>query len=100
MSPGQTQAIHVIGGGLAVFAIYYVGLIAGEVQRLDPKDANTRVPHVGWNEVNSARPDPLLRLIPDGTDFYFVHSYYVEPADASVIAAETNYPTPFCSMIL
>ena len=76
-----------------------LGLIAGEVQRLDPKDANTRVPHVGWNEVNSARPDPLLRLIPDGTDFYFVHSYHFRPAVPAVVLGTTPYCGGFASVV-
>jgi glutamine amidotransferase len=76
-----------------------LGLIAGTVRRLDPPDPVTRVPHVGWNEIVSARPDPLLRLIPDGTDFYFVHSYVIHPADAASVIATTPYCGTFASVV-
>ncbi len=45
------------------------------------------------------RRPPILDGIEDGSYFYFVHSYYVVPRDAEVIAAETDYGRPFCSMI-
>ncbi len=76
-----------------------LGLIPGEVRRLEPADANTRVPHVGWNEVISARSDPLLQFIPDGTDFYFVHSYHFRPAAAAHVLGTTPYCGDFASVV-
>jgi glutamine amidotransferase len=58
-----------------------------------------KVPHMGWNQVRIRRPAPVLQDFPDGTEAYFVHSYYVVPKDPRIIAAETDYPTPFTAMI-
>ncbi|MFV2066222.1 MAG: imidazole glycerol phosphate synthase subunit HisH [Pirellulales bacterium] len=58
-----------------------------------------KVPHMGWNQLRIRRPAPILAGIPDGSHFYFVHSYYVAPAADRVIATETDYGISFCSMI-
>ena len=73
-------------------------LIPGEVVHFDDVPG-LKVPHMGWNQLRKRKPSALLEDTPDGTCFYFVHSYYVVPKDESVIAAETDYPTPFTSMI-
>lgn len=68
-----------------------LGLIPGEVRRLEPDFPAVRIPHVGWNEVYKTKPSQLLEGIPDGTDFYFVHSY--------CFLAEEQYimtTTPYC----
>jgi glutamine amidotransferase len=54
---------------------------------------------MGWNQLWIRRPAPILEGIAEGSYFYFVHSYYVVPQDAAVIATETDYPERFCSMI-
>jgi glutamine amidotransferase len=54
---------------------------------------------MGWNQLRVRRRSPLLQGVEDGTYVYFVHSYYVAPIDPGVIAAETDYPTPFTSII-
>ncbi len=75
-----------------------LGVIPGEVVRfLVP--AGYKLPHMGWNQLGIRRPAPLLAGLKEGTDVYFVHSYYVVPQDPTVIATETEYPEPFCSMI-
>jgi glutamine amidotransferase len=75
-----------------------LGVIRGEVRRFDvPREY--KVPHMGWNTVDVRRPSPLLKGIEPGAHFYFVHSYYVAPADASVVALEASYPEPFCAAI-
>ncbi|HET7853156.1 MAG TPA: imidazole glycerol phosphate synthase subunit HisH [Candidatus Methylomirabilis sp.] len=58
-----------------------------------------KVPHMGWNQVQLTREAPIMQGIPDGSYFYFVHSYYVEPEDTGVIAGVTEYGIPFTSMI-
>jgi len=58
-----------------------------------------KVPHMGWNQLRVRRPAPLLRGLPADPHVYFVHSYYVVPRDESIIATETDYPTPFTSAI-
>ena len=58
------------------------------------------VPHMGWNQLMIRRPAPDSQAdLAEGTYVYFVHSYYVVPEDAEVIATETDYGGPFCSMI-
>ncbi|HEX7446412.1 MAG TPA: imidazole glycerol phosphate synthase subunit HisH [Pirellulales bacterium] len=75
-----------------------LGVLPGEVVRFD-LPAEYKVPHMGWNQLAIRRPSPLLEGVANGAHVYFVHSYYVVPRDPEVIAAETNYPGPFTSMI-
>jgi glutamine amidotransferase len=58
-----------------------------------------KVPHMGWNAVTIRRPAPPLAGIDSGAHFYFVHSYYVEPADPTVTATSTQYGIPFVSSV-
>ena len=76
-----------------------LGLIEGQVIRLQAKDANERIPHVGWNEVYPAKESPLFLDIAAGTDFYFVHSYHFEPARETDAAAVTPYCGEFVSAV-
>jgi glutamine amidotransferase len=62
--------------------------------------AGLKVPHIGWNQVKQIGPHPILKGIPDESNFYFVHSYYAEPEDASVVACTTEYGQNFCSMLI
>jgi imidazole glycerol-phosphate synthase subunit HisH len=75
-----------------------LGVLRGEVVRFD-LPAEYSVPHMGWNQLVIRRPAPLLAGLAEGTFVYFVHSYYVVPEDAEVVAADTDYGGPFCSMI-
>lgn len=54
-----------------------------------------KIPHMGWNEVNWAIEHPLLHNIAQDSRFYFVHSYYADPADSSLIAARSQYGIDF-----
>ena len=54
---------------------------------------------MGWNQLMIRRPAPILAGIDEGTQVYFVHSLYVVPSDHGVIATETDYHEPFCSMV-
>jgi len=58
-----------------------------------------KVPHMGWNSIHLERNIPLLEGIPEGSYFYFVHSYYLDCPDPSLIAATTEYGAPFPSVI-
>jgi len=58
-----------------------------------------KVPHMGWNQLAIKREAPLFEGIADGSNVYFVHSYYVKPEDESVVAASTNYGIDFCAAI-
>lgn len=75
-----------------------LGIVPGEVVRFDVPP-EYKVPHMGWNQVRFRQRPPLFAGIDDGAYFYFVHSYFVVPRDASVIATETDYSQPFCSGI-
>jgi glutamine amidotransferase len=75
-----------------------LGVLAGDVVRFDLPPEYT-VPHIGWNQLNIRRRPPVLEGLAEGTYVYFVHSYYVVPGEAQVIATETDYGKPFCSMI-
>jgi glutamine amidotransferase len=61
--------------------------------------ARLKVPHMGWNEVRQVAVHPLWSGIADGARFYFVHSYYVEPATPGVIAGATQYGISFTSAV-
>ena len=70
--------------------------IAGKVKKFEAP--GLRVPHVGWNQVEIARPDPLLEKTPGGSYFYFVHSFFVEPDDTADVLCWTEYGHRFCSV--
>jgi glutamine amidotransferase len=75
-----------------------LGVLAGEVVRFDVPP-EYKVPHMGWNTARVRSATPLLEGIDAAAHFYFVHSYYVSPTDPGVVALETEYGHPFCSMI-
>jgi glutamine amidotransferase len=75
-----------------------LGIIPGTVVRFQVP-AGYKVPHMGWNRLRLRAKPPLLEGLPEQPHVYFVHSYYVVPRDALVIAAETDYAQPFTSMI-
>jgi len=75
-----------------------LGIFSGQVRRFSG-EGGLKVPHMGWNEVWQAAPHALWRGIGDGSRFYFVHSYYCDPAQASLTAASTDYPGRFTSAI-
>ena len=75
-----------------------LGIFRGDVVRF-PHVAGLKVPHMGWNPLRLNRPNcPLLTNLP-GEAVYFVHSYYAVPEDRSIVAAEADYPNPFCAAI-
>jgi glutamine amidotransferase len=59
--------------------------------------ATLKVPHMGWNRVEFTMDHPVLRGIPSGSYFYFVHSYYVRPDDSAVVACTTSYGVDFAA---
>jgi glutamine amidotransferase len=78
-----------------------LGWIEGDVIRFEPteNEPKLRVPHVGWNNVRFARPDPLIDGLGDEQDFYFVHSYYCAPKAKDVVLGACDYGVPFASII-
>jgi glutamine amidotransferase len=82
-----------------------LGLIPGTVRRfqlegrLQGDGSRYKVPQMGWNEVWQAQPHPLWRGIPDGSHFYFVHSFFARPSDERHSAGETDYGGRFTSAL-
>jgi glutamine amidotransferase len=78
-----------------------LALMTGAVRRFPAHEMigddgmRLKVPHMGWNEVHQERPHPLWAGIAQGSRFYFVHSYYPDPADAAVICGTSRYPFRF-----
>jgi imidazole glycerol-phosphate synthase subunit HisH len=78
-----------------------LGLFPGQVKRfpaeamVDAQGNKLKVPHMGWNQVHQAVPQPLWEGIAPEARFYFVHSYYVEAGEPDLIAAFSHYPFAF-----
>ena len=68
-----------------------LGWIPGEVVRLTPAEPHLKVPHMGWNSLSLLQPHALFEGMADGTDVYFVHSYYIRPKNPAHILATTEY---------
>jgi glutamine amidotransferase len=75
-----------------------LGWIDGEIRRLEPTDGS-RVPHMGWNEVEFWQQSPLFKGITSGKDFYFVHSYHLCCTSDQNVLAYTPYCGGFVSAI-
>ena len=73
-----------------------LGVFAGRVRRFAKE---LTVPHMGWNQVHQKRDVPLFEGLADGSYAYFVHSYYVVPEDASVVAGTTDYGIDYTSVV-
>jgi imidazole glycerol-phosphate synthase subunit HisH len=71
-------------------------VIPGVVRKLP---AGQPIPHMGWNQVRYVKPHPLFEGIPDDTDFYFVHSYFVDPDDREWAGGVTDYGETFVSAV-
>jgi glutamine amidotransferase len=82
-----------------------LGILAGKVVRFRegamtaPDGARLKVPHMGWSPVRQARSHPLWNGIPDGSRFYFAHSFHPDPADPGIIAGTADYPAAFTCAI-
>ena len=68
-----------------------LGWIPGEVVRLEPSEHKLKIPHMGWNTLSLLQPHALFEGMADGTDVYFVHSYYLRPNKPEYILAATDY---------
>ena len=82
-----------------------LGVIAGRVRRfqldgqVQPDGSRYKVPQMGWNRIQQARPHALWAGVADGAWFYFVHSYYAAPSDPRHSAGLTDYGSPFTSAV-
>jgi glutamine amidotransferase len=73
-----------------------LGVFRGRVRRLPD---GLKIPHMGWNQAEIQRPDPLLEGVPQASSFYFVHSYYVDPEDEEIVLTRTEYGVRFASIV-
>jgi glutamine amidotransferase len=78
------------------------GWIAGEVDKIAPKDPSLKIPHMGWNTLNARKPHALFDGIPlgnDGLHAYFVHSYELKPSRRDDLVAQTDYGGPLTAVV-
>ena len=87
---GRTSGLGLLPGGVVRFALE---------DRLQPDGSRFKVPQMGWNRVRQRRPHALWAGIADDSFFYFVHSYYVQPANPDDVAGETDYGGWFTSAV-
>jgi len=73
-----------------------LGILPGRVVRFSN---GLKVPHMGWNQVRIVKQHPIFEGVDEGSYFYFVHSYYPQPADPDVVIGETEYGVTFASVI-
>lgn len=78
--------------------VHGLGVLPGRVVRF-PASAERPVPHMGWNQIRVCAEVPHLRNVADGSFVYFVHSYYVVPANGEVVATTTEYGVEFASAV-
>ena len=86
------------------FGLYSgLNIIPGHVLRFPDQmtvaGEKLKVPQMGWNQLSFKRRPPAFNGIDDGSNVYFVHSYYVKPDDSGVIATTTDYGIEFCSSV-
>ena len=70
--------------------------ISGNIVKLPD---TVKIPQMGWNTLDFAKPHPLLEGVQDRSYVYFVHSYYPQPSDPAIIVATTEYGIRFPSMV-
>lgn len=80
-----------------------LGVVPGKVVRFDfsdlPAARGLKIPHMGWNQLTWDEPCPVLAGLEQGTHFYFVHSYHVQPIEADVNVARSDYGRSFVAMV-
>ncbi|MEX3959886.1 imidazole glycerol phosphate synthase subunit HisH [Trinickia sp. EG282A] len=87
---GDTNGLGLIHGKVVRFALE---------GRLQDDGSRFKVPQMGWNRVRQVHSHPLWDGVPDGSFFYFVHSYYVVPDNRAHSVGETDYGNPFTSAV-
>ncbi|MDU0809827.1 MAG: imidazole glycerol phosphate synthase subunit HisH [Burkholderia sp.] len=87
---GNTMGLSLLSGKVLRFTLEC---------RLQDDCLRFKVPHIGWNRVSQVRPHVLWDGVPNGSYFYFLHSFYVVPDNQSHIVGETVYGIPFASAV-
>ncbi len=85
--------------GIACMGFYDGNVRAFSDASLRSEMQSLKIPHMGWNRVSQKQQHPLWQKIQDDSRFYFVHSYYVDPEDKSIIAGTTEYGIDFVSVL-
>ncbi len=75
-----------------------LGLLSGRVRRFR-QSPGLKIPQIGWNAVTFTRPHPLFKGVPNGSHFYFVNSYYAEPADDREVYATAEHGCVFACIV-
>ena len=76
-----------------------LGLFAGSVVRF-PVGQGVKIPQIGWNQIEIVQPEcPIFKGVENGSHVYFVHSFYPQPEDGSIVACRTTYGVEFASAI-
>ncbi len=98
----QVLMEHSVEGG----GVDCIGLYKGTVQHFtdhigatDAEGNRLKIPQMGWNQINHTQDHPLWKGIENNARFYFVHSYFVEPEDKSIIVGETEFGLKYASAI-
>ncbi|QKT03188.1 imidazole glycerol phosphate synthase subunit HisH [Ectothiorhodospiraceae bacterium 2226] len=84
------ECLGVLPGAVEYFGDALVDPVSGE---------RLKVPHMGWNEVQQTMAHPLWKGIPPGARFYFVHSYFVQPAGPELVAGSAHHGFPFAAAL-
>lgn len=115
-STGLASAVHeVIARGVPLLGIcvgaqlllesseegptHGLAVMPGQTRLLRTDDPRLKIPHIGWNAIRVEQPHPLLAHLQDDDELYFVHSYYLDPADARHRFATTEHGQRFCCAI-
>jgi imidazole glycerol-phosphate synthase subunit HisH len=75
-----------------------LGLLPGSARAL-PRTQGLKIPHMGWNRVRFLRTHPVFQGLPEGAEYYFVHSYYPDPAQTTMVLGVTDHGIEFPSAI-
>jgi glutamine amidotransferase len=76
-----------------------LGIIPGTTVRFKFQDKSLKIPHIGWNTVRATQPHPVLEGLEKDDEFYFVHSYYPQPAKKENLFAVSDYGGKFCCAV-
>ncbi len=76
-----------------------LGWIKGTVRKIEPKDEKTKVPHIGWNDVNLVKSSVIFEGLGQHPSFYFVHSYFLDVQEKDVISSTCWHGEPIVSSV-
>jgi glutamine amidotransferase len=94
---GICLGMHLVFSESEEFGIHRgLDLLPGRVRRIPE---GVIVPHMGWNQLHLKKQDPLLTGLEPGSFVYFVHSYYVDPADSEITLASTDHGIEFAAIV-